>query len=296
VSQGTLTVVPVALSGADAQPARRDVLRPLLRQPAAVVSLLLLLMLVVSAVFSTQLFGSPTAVDVNNILSGPSGAHWLGTDELGRDLLARIAYAGRLSLGLGFGATVLSLVVAAAWGLAAASFGGWADEILMRIADAALAIPAILFALVCVGAFGANIVSLTVIIGLLMSPLSARVMRAAVLAELRTDYVRGLTAVGMTRARMLWREVLPNALPALMAQATLNVATAIMLEATLSFLGLGVQPPSASWGTLVADGYSQLVQAPWYPIFPACAILIAIACLQVLGASLQKVLDGGGGS
>jgi ABC-type dipeptide/oligopeptide/nickel transport system permease subunit len=263
------------------------------RRPAATISLVLLIMLVVFAVFSRQIFGSPTSIDVGNILQGPSGAHWLGTDELGRDLLARIAYAGRLSLGLGLSATVLSLALASAWGLLAASMRGWVDEVLMRTADAALAIPTILFAMVCVAAFGAHIVSLTIIVGILMTPLSARVMRSAVLAELRADYVRGLTAVGVPRQRILWREVLPNALPALMAQATLNVAIAVMLEASLSFLGLGVQPPSASWGTLLAAGYAQLVQAPWYPLFPACAMVIAIASLNVLGSSLQKVLYGG---
>lgn len=252
--------------------------------------MLVLLMLVIFAVFGRQIFGSPTTIDVNDILHGPTGAHWLGTDELGRDLLARIAYAGRLSLGLGGCATALSLVVAAMWGLAAASAGGWLDEVLMRLADAALAIPAILFALVCVAGFGASLASLTVIVGLLMTPLSARVMRSAVLAELRTDYVRGLTAVGMPRTRILWYEVLPNALPSLMAQATLNIATAMMLEASLSFLGLGVQPPSASWGTLLANGYNQLIEAPYYPIFPACAILLAIGSLNVLGSNLQKIL------
>lgn len=265
-------------------------LRKLIRRPAAVISAAVLAVLVFASAFAPLLFGSPTAIDVTQPLKGPSAQHWLGTDELGRDLLARIADAGRLSLGLGVGATVIALVVGAAWGLAAASMGGWLDEVLMRIVDAALAIPAILFALVCVAAFGAEIVSLTIIVGMLMTPLSARVMRSAVLSELRTDYVRGLTAVGASRLHILSREVLPNALPALLAQTTLNVATAIMLEASLSFLGLGVQPPSASWGTLLAGGYAQLIQAPWYPLFPALAILLAIASLNVLGGQLQQVL------
>jgi ABC-type dipeptide/oligopeptide/nickel transport system permease subunit len=279
-----------ALEEAGIPASRRGTLRRLLAQPSAVISLVLLALLLVGAVFSRQLFGSPTKIDVDQLLQGPSASHWFGTDELGRDLLARVAQAGRLSLGLGISAMAISLVVAAAWGLIAASRTGWTDEILMRSADAMLAIPMTLFALVCVAAFGVSLISMTLIIGLLMTPQSARVMRAAVLAELRTDYVRGLTAVGARRSRILWREVLPNALPSLMAQATLNVAVAVLLEASLSFLGVGIQPPSASWGTLLAGGYAQLNTDAWYPIFPACAILIAIGSLNVLGAATQRVV------
>jgi peptide/nickel transport system permease protein len=266
------------------------ILRRLLAEPSAVVSLAILVILILAAVFSEQLFGSPTKTDVNELLQHPSWAHPFGTDELGRDLLARVAYAGRLSLGLGISAMLISLVAAAAWGLIAASSGGWIGEILMRGADAMMAIPITLFALVCVSAFGVSLPSLTVIIGLLMTPQSARVMRAAVLTELNTDYVKALTAVGATRMRILWREILPNALPSLMAQATLNCALAVLLEATLSFLGVGVQPPSASWGTLVAGGYARLVTDPLYPIFPACAILLAIGSLNVLGRTLQRLV------
>lgn len=275
---------------AAAYPSSPGTLRRLLAEPSAVVSLVILAILIIAAIFSEQLFGSPTKTDVNEILQHPSLAHPFGTDEIGRDLLARVAYAGRLSLGLGFSAMLISLVVAAAWGLIAAAWGGWIDEILMRVADAMLAIPITLFALVCVAAFGVSLFSLAVIIGLLMTPQSARVMRAAVLTELRTDYVRALTAVGATRMRILWREVLPNALPSLLAQATLNAATAVLLEASLSFLGVGIQPPSASWGTLEAAGYAQLITDPMYVIFPACAILLAIGSLNVLGRTAQRVI------
>lgn len=287
----TEAVVAVEAVEAAATPtAGRGTLRRLFAQPSAVVSVGLLAILVICAIFSRQFFGSPTQTDVANLLARPSGSHPFGTDELGRDLLARVAHAGRLSLGLGISATIISLIVAAAWGLIAASTGGWVDEVLMRTADAMLAIPITMFALVCVSAFGVSLVSLTVIIGLLMTPGSARVMRAAVLTELQTDYVRGLTAVGATRTRILWREVLPNALPSLMAQATLNAAVAILLEATLSFLGIGIQPPAASWGTLLAGGYSQLNSDPWYAVFPGCAILVAISSLNVLGAAVQRVV------
>lgn len=280
------------LSRSAAPVAAENVLRRLLRRPAAAGALGVLAILVIAAVFAPELFGSPTHIDVTQVLSAPSAKHWLGTDELGRDLLARLADAGRLSLGLAVASTAISLVAGAAWGVAAASLSEWdaAAEILMRVADAALAIPTILFALVCVAAFGADVVSLTIIVGLSMTPLTARVMRSAVLAELQTDYVRGLAAVGVSRTRVVTREVLPNALPTLLAQGTLNAATAIMLEASLSFVGLGVQPPSASWGTLLQQGYTQLFQAAWYPVSPALVILLAIAPLNVLGAQLQRVL------
>lgn len=293
--------VPVAGEAAstpDSLPAtsQRGLLRRLVRRPAALTALALLGVLALASVLAPWVLPSGTSIDVGAQLSPPSRAHLLGTDDLGRDLLGRLGAAGRLTLGISAAATALSLALGVMWGMAAASLRGWVDEVLMRIVDAMMAIPTILFALVCVAAFGANATSLIVIVGLLMSPLTARVMRAAVLGELQTDYVRGLTVVGVSRRRILAREVLPNALPSILAQATLNVATAIMTEASLSFVGLGVQPPSASWGTLLQQGYDLLLQAAWYPIAPAITILIAITAFNVLGEQLQRVLYQGSGS
>jgi peptide/nickel transport system permease protein len=265
-------------------------LRRYLTRPPVIAALVVIGVLVIMAVIAPWVLHSPTALDVPDRFAPPSGAHPFGTDELGRDLLSRVAYAGRLSLGIAFGATVFAMVLGTVWGMAAAARGGWVDEVLMRIAEAGMAIPIILFALVFVAAFGADLVAMTLITGFLMSFLTARIARSAVLSELKSEYVHGLTAVGVPRMRILFGEVLPNTLPSLLAQSSLNLATSVMLEATLSFVGLGVQPPAASWGTMLQNGYSHLYESIWDPLMPALVIVLAIAALNTLGSELQVVL------
>lgn len=263
------------------------------RRRAWVAAMVVILLFVGVSLLSPWIFPDPNDIDVGRVRQPPSLTNPFGTDELGRDLLKRLAHAGRFTLAVGFGATAVSMVLGVLWGMTAATLGGWVDEGLMRPADAILAIPTILFALVLVAAFGADTGSLIFIIGLLMTPLTVRVARSSVLSELQSDYVRGLTAVGVTRPRILATQVLPNVMPPLIAQATLNVAIAIMVEASLSFVGLGVQPPAASWGTLLKQGYDNLFQTLWQPLFPALAILAMIGALNVAGEQLQKVLDAG---
>ncbi|WP_419992574.1 ABC transporter permease [Streptomyces boninensis] len=285
-----IEAVETTAAPAAAEQAGHGILRRYLRQPAAVAGLALFALLVLLSLVGPLVLPSGTHIDPAHRFAAPSGGHWFGTDELGRDVLARVAAAGRLSLGIAIGATAVSFVAGAAWGLAAAATRGWADDVLMRIADAAMAIPIILFALVFVAALGTTVPVLLIVTGLLMAPLTARVARSAVLAELESDYVRALTAVGVPKRRIMAREVLPNASPALLAQASLNLATSLMVEASLSFVGLGVQPPDASWGTLLQAGYAKLFQSIWYPLMPALVILAAIAALNTIGDQLQRVL------
>lgn len=273
---------------------RPGLLRSFVSRRPVIVALIVLGILILMALLAPYVLRSPTALDVPHRFAPPSVAHLLGTDELGRDLLSRISYAGQLSLGVAAGATIVSLVLGTVWGLLAASGRRWVDEVLMRLAEATMAIPIILFALAFVAAFGADLIAMTLVAGLLMSPLTARVARSAVLSELKSEYVQGLEAVGVPRIRILFGEVLPNAAPALLAQASVNVATALMLEATLSFLGLGIQPPKASWGTMLQNGYSHLYQSIWYPLMPALVIMAAIAALNTLGNQLQRVLHRSG--
>lgn len=247
--------------------------------------------IVLVALLAPLLYPHITAVDAVNRLQAPSPAHPFGTDELGRDLLGRVLHAGRLTLLISVGAMVLSIVLGATWGMLAASAGGWLDEVLMRTADAILAVPMVLFGLVCVAALGTTPGTLVLVLGVLKAPLTARVVRSSTMVELTADYVRGLTVVGASRSRILFTEVLPNVVPTIVAQATLNIATALMLEATLSFMGLGVQPPEASWGTLLKSGYAVLHQSWWYAVFPAVAIVALVASLNVLGQQLQRTLD-----
>ncbi|MFE0021280.1 ABC transporter permease [Amycolatopsis sp. NPDC059021] len=270
--------------------AGRGVLRRFLARPPAVAALAVLGVFVLLAIIQPFALASPTRIEARNKFAAPSLAHPFGTDELGRDLLSRVAQAGQLSLGFAAGATAVAMVLGVAWGILAAARPGWLDEVLMRVAEAALAIPTLLFALVFVAAFGSGILAMTIVAGLLMSPLTARITRSAVLAELKAEYVHGLAAVGASRLRILFAEVLPNAVPALLAQASLNVATSLMLEATLSFVGLGIQPPDASWGTLLKVGYDRLYESVWYPLMPALLIIAAIAALNTVGDQLQRTL------
>jgi ABC-type dipeptide/oligopeptide/nickel transport system permease subunit len=275
-----------------AAPAGRvGVLRRLLRDRPAQVALAILALLVLCALLGSVLFGSPTDIDPFNQLTEPTGAHPFGTDELGRDLLARTAVAGRISLRVGALATLLAMLVGGLWGVGAAGARGILDDVLMRVADAAMAIPVILFALIFIAALGTDTVTLTLVTGLLMTPLTARVVRAAVLGELANDYVLALRAVGVPTWRIMLVEVLPNTAPALLAQTSLNLATALIVEASLSFVGLGVQPPDASWGTLLKNGYDQLFNTIWYPLFPALAIVLTVGALNVVADRVQAILD-----
>jgi peptide/nickel transport system permease protein len=254
------------------------------------VSASILMFFVLFAVFAPLWLPDPDLIDAKNILAPISWDHLMGTDEIGRDLLARITMAGRLTMSMGLGAMALSILIGGVWGMVAAAFRGWADEVLMRVADALIAIPVILFALVFVAALGASVPNLVIILGLLMAPTTARIIRSAVLGELVADYVLGLRAVGATTGRILFREVLPNIRGVLLAQATLNVATAVMVEAGLSFVGLGVQPPTATWGTILKQGYSVLARDPMYAVFPALVIVTFIAALNVFSRQTQRSL------
>jgi len=239
-----------------------------------------------------------TGVDANDqdplhAFAGVSPAHLLGTDELGRDMVARLMAGGRLSLTVVTGSVLVALVVGTIWGLLAAGWRGWLDEVLMRTADIAMAIPQILFALICVAGFGASLVSLTLITGLILTPSTARMARAAVLQEMSLAYYAAGIAAGTRRLRLLVLDILPNTAPSLANQAVINAASAMILEASLSFVGLGVQPPNMSWGVLLQQGYSFLFNAPLYAVGPAAFILLTVLCLNLFADRIGRRTDGG---
>ena len=271
---------------------RDHILARLLARPAAVAAgVVILLLLVATSLASLLAPYSPTTSDFAHLFAAPTWSHPFGTDELGRDLLSRLMYGGRTSIVVAGFATALSMLAGVAWGFAAALWQGWGSEVLMRIADAAMALPVILVGLVLVASFGASKLSLILILGILFSPATARLARSALLAELRADYHLAAVSVGAGRLRIVATELLPNTLPVLLARATLVAADAIFVEASLSFVGLGIQPPAASWGTLLQQGYTNLYRSYWYPIFPGLVILVAVLALNTLGDNLQRVLD-----
>ncbi|TCO55865.1 ABC transporter permease [Actinocrispum wychmicini] len=246
------------------------------------VSVVVLGLIALTCVFGPLFLGQdPTAADPTAAFGHSSAKHVLGTDELGRDLLTRLMYGGRLSLGVVAGSVLVAFLIGTLWGLVAAYRKGIVDQVLMRCADISMAIPQILFALICVAAFGASLVSLILITGLLLAPTTARMARAVVLQEMALDYYTAGIAFGAGRIRLLLREVLPNTTAALAGQAVINAASAMILEASLSFVGLGVQPPDMSWGVLLQQGYGFLYNDPGYVVGPAVCVLTTVLCLNL---------------
>jgi peptide/nickel transport system permease protein len=286
------TVVPT-LPAEPTQAAQSDfVIRRLLRRPTAAVAAFAVAVLV-AVTLGAPLFApyAPTTLDFDHLFAPPSREHLFGTDELGRDLLTRVLYGGRTSMLLAFAATAFAMIAGVVWGFTAALREGWIGEILMRVADTLMAMPAILLGLVLVAAFGTSTLSMIVILGVLFTPATARIARSTLLAELRSEYYLAAVSVGASGRRIVARELLPNALPVLVSRASLVLAEVIFVEASLSFVGLGIQPPETSWGTLLQQGYANLYSSYTYAIFPGIVILVAVLALNTLGDNLQKVLD-----
>ncbi|MBO9625684.1 MAG: ABC transporter permease [Microbacterium sp.] len=246
------------------------------------IPLALLALIVLASVLAPLLAPFDPSAQSSDRFASPSAGHLFGTDELGRDLFSRVLHGGQLTMAIAGGATLVAMLLGIAWGMAAAFGRGVLDEVLMRLADTVMAIPQILFALVFISAFGADPVKLAVIIGILLTPTTARLVRSSVLSELQEDYFTAAVAFGSTRARLLFTEVLPNARGPIVVQAAINAANAILLEASMSFVGLGIAPPEATWGTLVQQGYQKMYQSIGYVLFPALFIFVTIWLLNVL--------------
>ena len=222
----------------------------------------------------------------------PSGAHPFGTDPLSRDVLSRVVHGGRVSISVALLAALLSASIGTAYGAIAAFAGGVTDAIMMRVLDALIAIPRLLLLLLVVTLWGAvSVPTLIVIIAATGWFTTSRLVRARVLALSRDDFVVAADALGVPRRRVLWRHVMPNALSPVIVAATLGVANVIALEATLSYLGLGVRPPSASWGTILQDGGDCMAACWWVTAFPGIAIIAAATAFNALGDSVRDAFD-----
>lgn len=230
-------------------------------------------------------------VNVAERLQGPSAEHLLGTDQFGRDILSRMLYGARVSLVVGFGGVAIALVVGVFMGAVAGYYGGWIDEGLMRVMDILFAFPYIVLAVALLAMWGPSLRNIILVIGITRIPQFARVARGSVLSIKEMDYVLAARAVGQLERRILARHVLPNTLTPIVILATLSVATAILTESALSFLGMGIQPPRASWGTMIADGRRFMLDAPWIATFPGIAISLTILGYNLFGDGLRDALD-----
>jgi peptide/nickel transport system permease protein len=236
---------------------------------------------------------SPTAIDINQIGMGPGHGHLLGTDQSGRDVWSRVVYGARTSLTVGFGAVALYVLIGIILGTLAGFFGGWIDQVIMRVTDTVMSVPTLLLVIVFVSAVGPSLQSVLVVIGLLGWPGAARLVRGQILALKQSEFIVAARVVGATNIRMILRHLLPNTLPPLIVLGTFGVANAILLEASLSFLGLGIQPPASSWGGMLNAAVSPdvLLNMPWLWIPPAVAIAITVLSVNFIGDGLRDALD-----
>jgi peptide/nickel transport system permease protein len=290
-----MTARPAAGQPASFRPARprwRETLGLLARNRTALVSAIVLLVILVVAVFDD--FFAPQGAneqDIANRLEPPSASHLFGTDDLGRDILSRVILGASVSLKVGFLSVGLAMVVGTVIGLVAGYYGGWRDDVLMRVMDVLFAFPAVLLAIAILAIRGPGTSNTIIAIAIVYVPIFARVTRASVLGVREEVYVRASRSVGASDFRLLTRHVLPNAAPPIIVQASVSLAFAVLAEAALSFLGLGTQPPNPSWGLMLAEGRGYIDLAWWLAFFPGMAIVVTVLCFNLLGDGLRDVLD-----
>jgi len=272
-------------------PARRA-WRRLKRRKGAVAGLVVIGLFVLFAVFAPLVSPYDPAIQSwTSVRKAPSALHWLGTDDVGRDILARVIYGARASLLAGVISVAIALSIGVPLGLAAGYVGGWFDALISRITDAMLACPFLILAIALAAFLGPSLGNAMIAIGVSTTPIFVRLTRGQVMAVKVEDYVEAARALGNPRWRIALFHILPNILPALLVQGTLSIAAAIIAEASLSFLGLGQQPPAPSWGSMLNSAQRFLSTAPWMAIWPGLAIFLAVLSFNLIGDGLRDALD-----
>ena len=259
---------------------------------AAVTGGVVLAVMVVLAILTPWI--APYGYEVQNLDLGatpPSAAHWLGTDIFGRDLLTQILYGGRISLAVGFIATAVALVIGVTWGAVAGYVGGRIDSVMMRFVDILYALPFMIFIILLMVVFGRNILLLFLAIGAVEWLTMARIMRTQVQSLRQQEFVEAAVSLGLPPSAIIFKHIIPNALGPIIVYTTLTIPSVMLLEAFLSFLGLGIQPPQTSWGLLISYGAETMEEYPWLLIFPGLALTITLFSLNFLGDGLRDALD-----
>ena len=259
---------------------------------AAVAGGVVLITMVILALLTPLI--APYSYEAQNLdlgASPPSAAHWLGTDIFGRDLLTQILYGGRISLAVGFIATAVALVIGVTWGAVAGYVGGRVDAAMMRFVDILYALPFMIFIILLMVVFGRNILLLFLAIGAVEWLTMARIMRTQVQALRQQEFVEAAISLGLSPSAIIFKHIIPNAIGPIIVYTTLTIPSVMLLEAFLSFLGLGIQPPQTSWGLLISYGAETMEEYPWLLIFPGLALTITLFSLNFLGDGLRDALD-----
>lgn len=270
----------------------RDAWRRLSMNRAAVVGGVLICCMILLSIITPWI--APYSYEDQNLslgAAGPSHQHWLGTDRLGRDLLTRLLYGGRISLLVGFLATAVSLLIGVAYGAVAGYSGGRVDMVMMRAVDTLYAFPFTILVILLMVLFGRSLVLLFLAIGAVQWLTMARIVRAEVMSVRKREFVEAAVVLGYSRSRILFRHILPNVLGPVVIYATLTVPSVMLMEAFLSFLGLGVQAPMSSWGLLIKEGVETMEEFPWLLIFPSVVLSLTLFSLNFLGDGLRDALD-----
>jgi peptide/nickel transport system permease protein len=269
-----------------------DLWRRLRRNRAAIAGAGVVAVFVLLALFAPVLVPfNPTQGDLNDRLQPPSAAHWLGTDELGRDVFSRILFGARISLQIQIVAVVLALLVGVALGSVGGYLGGHVDNIIMRAMDVLLAFPGIFLALAIIAALGPGLLNLMLAAGISSVPQFARIVRASILSLKEREFVEAALALGSGSGRVMFRHLLPNCLAPIIVQSTLRMATVLLTASGLSFLGLGVQPPTPEWGAMLSNARSYLIVAPHVATIPGLAIMVVVVGFNLFGDGLRDTLD-----
>ena len=264
----------------------------LLKNRLAVTGGILVLLVFVLSIFAPLIAPyNPSQIDIENILVGPSLSHPLGTDDLGRDVLSRMLWGGRISLEVGFVAVGIATIIGIILGSLAGYYGGWLDTIIMRFVDIMLSIPTIFLVLTVIAILEPSIINIMIVIGLTSWMEPARLIRGEFLSLKEREFVVAARALGASDNRIMLRHILPNGLSPILVSATIGVGVAILIESGLSFLGLGVQPPTPSWGSLLSSGKDNIEIAWWLSAFPGLAILLTVLGYNLLGEGIRDALD-----
>ncbi len=279
--------------GLDGSGGKTAIIRRFLRKKRSAAGLLILFLLTVLAVFAPAIAPQNPYTMTDQFGAEPSFAHWLGTDQLGRDLLSRLIYASRVSLIVGIATTLLCAAIGTVLGLISGYFGGLADAIIMRTADIVMTFPPMILLLVIVGLIGSGLEKIILVLSLLSWPGIARLVRGSVLAVKEMNFIKAAAMMGLSKGRILFAHLLPNIMAPILVNSTFKVAGFIVTEASLSFLGLGIQPPLASWGNMLTDAKSLtvLTSMPWLWLPPCLLILITVLAFNFMGDGLSEALN-----